>query len=136
MFLLFPLYPFLHMLVTKNTYLWLLPVTMLVYQAILAGGTLYFNNMAYLFTPREDRTAYLSWYLMLVSAGSLCGQGLSALMLKLWPQDWVFGTVCVAPAQRILLLQGILAMGFGMWFGRVLLKRLECESRDSDRQSR
>ena len=135
-FLLFPLYPFLHMLVTKNTYLWLLPVTMLVYQAILAGGTLYFNNMAYLFTPREDRTAYLSWYLMLVSAGSLCGQGLSALMLKLWPQDWVFGTVCVAPAQRILLLQGILAMGFGMWFGRVLLKRLECESRDSDRQSR
>lgn len=124
-FLLFALYPFLHMLVTKNTYLWLLPVTMLAYQAIYAGGTLYFNNMAYLFTPKENRTAYLSWYLMLVSAGSLCGQGLSAFLLKLWPENWIFGKIQIAPAQRILLLQGILSLGFGIWFGRVLLRKLE-----------
>lgn len=81
--------------------------------------------MAYLFTPEEDRTAYLSWYLMLVSAGSLCGQGLSTLLLKLWPEDWKFGTVSIAPVQRILLLQGLLALGFGIWFGRVLLGKLE-----------
>ena len=124
-FLLFSLYPFLHMLVTGSTFAWLLPVTMLVYQAIMAGGTLYFNNMAYLFTPEEDRTAYLSWYLMLVSAGSLCGQGLSTLLLKLWPEDWKFGTVSITPVQRILLLQGLLALGFGIWFGRVLLGKLE-----------
>lgn len=126
-FLLFSLYPFLHMLITKNTYLWLLPLTMLAYQAILAGGTLYFNNMAYLFTPKEDRTAYLSWYLMLVSAGSLCGQGLSTLLLKLWPRDWILGTVNIAPAQRILFLQGLLSASFGIWFGRVLLGKLEKE---------
>ena len=124
-FLMFALYPFLHMLITKNTYLWLLPVTMLVYQAILAGGTLYFNNMAYLFTPKEDRTAYLSWYLMLVSAGSLCGQGLSTLLLKLWPENWAFRNIHIAPAQRILLVQCVLSLGFGVWFGRVLLRKLE-----------
>lgn len=126
-FLLFSLYPFLHMLITKNTYLWLLPLTMLAYQAIFAGGTLYFNNMAYLFTPKEDRTAYLSWYLMLVSAGSLCGQGLSTLLLKLWPRDWILGTVNIAPAQRILFLQSLLSASFGIWFGRVLLGKLEKE---------
>lgn len=131
-FLLFPLYPFLHMLVTRDNYLWLLPVAMLAYQVILAGGTLYFNNMAYLFTPREDRTAYLSWYLMLVSAGSLCGQGLSALLLKLFPRDWELGAVRVAPAQRILLLQGMLALGFGLWFGRVLLGKLEGNAGQKD----
>ncbi len=129
-FLLFPLYPFLHMLVTKSNYLWLLPVTMLAYQAVLAGGTLYFNNMAYLFTPKEDRTAYLSWYLMLVSAGSLWGQGLSALLLKLWPRDWVVGGAVIAPAQRILLLQGVLSLGFGAWFGKVLLGKLEGEKKE------
>lgn len=124
-FLLFPLYPFLHMLVTERTYVWLLPAAMLAYQVMIAGGTLYFNNMAYLFTPKEDRTAYLSWYLMLVNAGSLCGQGLSALLLKLWPESIRLGSLGVAPAQRILLLQGLLSAGFGLWFGRVLLKRLE-----------
>ncbi|MCI8463086.1 MAG: MFS transporter [Lachnospiraceae bacterium] len=129
-FLLFPLYPFLHMLVTGRTYVWLLPMTLLAYQTILAGGTLYFNNMAYLFTPKEDRTAYLSWYLMLVNAGSLCGQGLSALLLKLWPESWRLGNFSVAPAQRILLLQGLLSAGFGLWFGKVLLKRLE-QKKDS-----
>lgn len=123
-FLLFSLYPFLHMLVTVETYLWLLPVTMIVYQMLLAGGTLYFNNMAYLFTPRENRTAYLSWYLMLVNAGSLCGQGLSTLLLKLWPEDWIMGPVTVAAPQRILFLQGLLSLGFGVWFGRVLLKKV------------
>lgn len=123
-FLLFSLYPFLHMLVTAETYLWLLPVTMIVYQMILAGGTLYFNNMAYLFTPEENRTAYLSWYLMLVNAGSLCGQGLSTLLLKLWPGDWIIGPVNVAAPQRILFLQGLLSLGFGVWFGRVLLRKL------------
>lgn len=123
-FLLFSLYPFLHMLVTVETYLWLLPVTMIVYQMLLAGGTLYFNNMAYLFTPRENRTAYLSWYLFLVNAGSLCGQGLSTLLLKLWPEDWIMGPVTVAAPQRILFLQGLLSLGFGVWFGRVLLKKV------------
>lgn len=124
-FLLFSLYPFLHMMITGSNFVWLLPVTMLVYQAIMAGGTLYFNNMAYLFTPEEDRTAYLSWYLMLVSAGSLCGQGLSTLLLKLWPEDWQLGAVCIAPVQRILLLQGMISLGFGIWFRRVLLRKLE-----------
>lgn len=124
-FLLFPLYPFLHMLVTGGTYRWLLPMTMIVYQMILAGGTLYFNNMAYLFTPKENRTAFLSWYLMLVSAGSLCGQGLSTLLLKLWPEDWAIGSFTAAAPQRVLFLQGLLSLGFGVWFGRVLLKKLE-----------
>ncbi|MCM1027167.1 MAG: MFS transporter [Roseburia sp.] len=124
-FLLFSLYPFLHMLVTGRTYLWLLPVTMIVYQMILAGGTLYFNNMAYLFTPKENRTAYLSWYLMLVSAGSLCGQGLSALLLRFWPEVRVMGSITVTAPQRILFLQGLLSLGFGFWFKKVLLRRLE-----------
>lgn len=124
-FLLFAVYPFLHMLVTKNNFVWLLPVTVLVYQAVIAGGTLFFNNMAYLFTPKENRTAYLSWYLMLTSIGSLCGQGLSALLLRVWQDDLQVGEIGIAPAQRILLLQGILAIGFGLWFGRVLIKKLE-----------
>ena len=36
-FLLFALYPFLHMLIDRSNYLFLLPVTLLVYQAMLAG---------------------------------------------------------------------------------------------------
>ena len=62
---------------------------------------------------------------MLVSAGSLCGQGLSTLLLKLWPEDWVFRNIHIAPAQRILLVQCVLSLGFGVWFGRVLLRKLE-----------
>ena len=123
-FLLFAIYPFLHMMVTGKNVLWLLPVTMLAYQAIMAGGTLYFNNMAYLFTPKEDRTAYLSWYLMLSSAGSLCGQGLSTLLLKIWQRDWQIGVLRIVPAQRVLLLQGLMAVGFGWWFGKILIKKL------------
>lgn len=67
---------------------------------------------------------------MLVSAGSLWGQGLSALLLKLWPRDWVVGGAVIAPAQRILLLQGVLSLGFGAWFGKVLLGKLEGEKKE------
>ena len=126
-FLLFALYPFLHMLIDRSNYLFLLPVTLLVYQAMLAGGTLYFNNMAYIFTPEENKTAYLSWYFMVVNMGSLSGQGLSALLLKLLKKTWYFGSFPFTPTQQILLLQGLLALAFGFWFGRVLLKKLQSE---------
>lgn len=126
-FLLFALYPFLHMLIGRSNYLFLLPVTLLVYQAMLAGGTLYFNNMAYIFTPEENKTAYLSWYFMVVNMGSLTGQGLSALLLKLLKKSWYFGNFPFTPTQQILLLQGLLALAFGFWFGRVLLKKLQSE---------
>ena len=126
-FLLFALYPFLHMLIDRSNYLFLLPVTLLVYQAMLAGGTLYFNNMAYIFTPEENKTAYLSWYFMVVNMGSLSGQGLSALLLKLLKKNWYFGSFPFTPTQQILLLQGLLALAFGFWFGRVLLKKLQSE---------
>lgn len=127
-FLLFAIYPFLHMLIGKNNYLFLLPLTMLVYQAILAGGTLYFNNMAYIHTPVENRTAYLSWYLMVVNMGSLGGQGISALLLKVLKKTWIFENFPFTPTQQIFLLQGVLALLFGFLFGKVLLAKLQPEN--------
>lgn len=123
-FLWFSVYPLLHAMVTQNNYRILLPITLLVYQALMAGGTLYFSNMAYIFTPSESRTVYLSWYLMVVNMGSLGGQALSALLTKHLNNSTLLQRLCLAPAQIILLLQAALALGFGIWFGKVLLKKL------------
>ena len=122
-FVLFALYPFLHLLVTGRTYYVLLPVTMIVYQIVMAGGTLYFNNMAYLFTPEESRTVYLSYYLMIAALGSLCGQGISAFLLKWLEQGKNMGML--APAQWIFVLQGTFSLLFAWWFHRKLIYKLE-----------
>lgn len=125
-FYLFALYPILHAFVTSRTYLWLLPVTMVVYQAVLAGGTFCFSNMAYVNTPKDNRTVYLSYHLMLVALGSLGGQGAATLFLKLQKMSLHFGVLEFSPAQQLLLLQAGLTLVFATWCRRCLLSKLEC----------
>lgn len=125
-FFVFTAYPLLHMLVTRGTCRWLLPVTMLVYHAVLAGGTFCFSNMAYINTPQENRTVYLSWHLMLVALGSLGGQGLATLFLKLRGAPLVLGPLQISPAQRLLFWQAALTLLFAVFFRKKLLPVLDC----------
>lgn len=124
-FYLFTLYPLVHMAVTRYTYFWALPVTMLLYQAVMAGGTFCFSNMAYIYTPKEGRTAYLSVHLMLVALGSLGGQGASALFLKLQSHRLSIAGITLVPTQQLLALQAALTLGFALWFYNRLRPRLE-----------
>ena len=124
-FFLFALYPLLHMTVTGQSYRWSLPATMLVYQAVMAGGTFCFSNMAYIFTPENDRTAYLSVHLMLVALGSLGGQGLSAVFLKVQRSALAAGGVKLVPTQQLLAMQAVLTLAFAVWFFVALRPRLE-----------
>ena len=123
-FLLFSLYPVLHAFVTKQTWLWMLPVTILFYQAVLAGGNFCFGNMAYICTPKEKRTVFLSWYLMVVALGSLAGQGTAAAFLKICRNSLQLGGISVSPSQLLLILQGGLCFLFALWYGKYLLGRL------------
>lgn len=115
-FFLFTLYPLFHMAVTRQTYHWALPAAMLIYHAVMAGGTFCFSNMAYVFTPEDGRTAYLSVHLMLVALGSLAGQGLAAVFLKLQPATIDLGSIPLAPTQQLLALQAALTFIFSVWF--------------------
>ena len=124
-FFLFSLYPVMHAFVTERTWLWMLPVTILFYQAVLAGGNFCFGNMAYICTPKEKQTVYLSWHLTVVSLGSLAGQGTAAAFLNICQNSLYLGRLELSPSQLLLLLQGGMCFIFTLWYGKRLLKKLE-----------